>query len=125
VSFHPYPDDQLLPLVQAKYSQPVQERVINRHTYIHTNTYILAYIDTIIHFMQTCYPLNGEMRIQNACNIGSLPAIPCYTSLVLILNIHENLLNTICHYLFVSMFSEVYSTKPPLTTLLQYMFVKL
>jgi hypothetical protein len=26
VSFHPYPDDQLLPLVQAEYSQPVNSK---------------------------------------------------------------------------------------------------
>jgi hypothetical protein len=32
VSFHPYPDDQLLPLAQAKYSQPVKETRISTHT---------------------------------------------------------------------------------------------
>jgi hypothetical protein len=45
VSFHPYPDDQLLPLVQAKYSQPVKETGINICT--HTQIPLYSYCQHI------------------------------------------------------------------------------
>ena len=136
VSFHLYPDDQLLPLVQAKYSQPIKETVINRHTYIsvraraHTHTHTNKYIHTYIHrypYTIYCNHIILEWKVQNskclqywqfACN-SMLQFSRNFN------NIQKNLLKTICHSLFVSMCSEVYSTKLPLTTLLQYIFVKL
>jgi hypothetical protein len=132
VSFHLYPDDQLLPLVQAKYSQPVTETVINRHTYIskcarmraHTHKYIHTYIHRYLYTVY-CKHIILVWKVENskclqywqfACN-SMLHFSRNFN------NIQENLLKTICHSLFVSTCSEVYYTKPPLTTLLQYIFV--